>query len=234
MSGAASAHGAPPPPAATGAHSLRAPPRTRRAYDSEEDRWQARQEAAVQAAKVRATQRRQAALLASYRERCDAQQQADQHNLWSKLRHQQQGGAGDCGDEAEAGEAHGASAWTHAGGGYGTRQWRADERRWAELEATPPQNLRYADVPWPPDDVLPYLHALASAAPAAQDPQRALRHAYAQACLRWHPDKFMARFGACLQPDDRERVLQRVQGVAQQLTSAWAQLRRGGAPEPWA
>ena len=38
--------------------------------------------------------------------------------------------------------------------------------------------------------------------------------------LRWHPDKFQARFGAALLEADRERVMQRVQAICEVLNAA--------------
>lgn len=37
--------------------------------------------------------------------------------------------------------------------------------------------------------------------------------------MRWHPDKFGARFGGRLAAADKESILAGVQAVAQQLTS---------------
>lgn len=110
-------------------------------------------------------------------------------------------------------------------------------------------------MPWPPLDCEDYLLALAAwdeqqqqqqQAPqqqAAQPPsqraaastpgaaQRAQRRAYARACLRWHPDKFVARLGPLLESADRSRILERVQALSQGLNEAWEalQLRAAGS-----
>lgn len=40
-----------------------------------------------------------------------------------------------------------------------------------------------------------------------------LKHWVRTATLRWHPDKFMASFGAKLHPDDRAAIVQRVHEI---------------------
>lgn len=50
----------------------------------------------------------------------------------------------------------------------------------------------------------------------------AQRAAFREASLRWHPDKFVQRFGEGLAPADRERTLARVQSIAQELNGAWS------------
>lgn len=42
--------------------------------------------------------------------------------------------------------------------------------------------------------------------------------------LRWHPDKFEARFGSLLQPGERESVMQRVKHTSQLLNDVHGQL----------
>lgn len=108
--------------------------------------------------------------------------------------------------------------------------------------------LGLAHVPWPPLGSSEYLAGLSALEqqeagqqqqqqPAAQQQeqgqrsawQRAQRRAYARACLRWHPDKFEARWGRHLAAADRAAVLARVQEVSQGINAAWEQLQRGGA-----
>ena len=106
------------------------------------------------------------------------------------------------------------------------RALQLHERLWAALEgrstaATPHSHsssiiissssdgrIAYADVPWPPLECGDYLLALAALEqqqqqqPLQQQQQRqrrrAQRRAYARACLRWHPDKFVSRWGRLL------------------------------------
>lgn len=110
----------------------------------------------------------------------------------------------------------------------------AYEAKWAALDAWPKHKpIGYADIPWPPA-------AAAARGPQLQiahgeiqlDPQQlrsllfggasgpdAMRLALRKELMRWHPDKFGARFGGRLVPGDREAVLAGVQAVAQQLTA---------------
>lgn len=113
------------------------------------------------------------------------------------------------------------------------------------------QPLTEADIPWPPSDSpTAYLHALIRAeaeadsgrhAPAAHEgpssaqqqqrrqqegASRPARRAYAKACLRWHPDKFLHRFGRALgEGEERARVLARVQAISQGLNQAWEEVQ---------
>ena len=40
-----------------------------------------------------------------------------------------------------------------------------------------------------------------------------LKHWVRTATLRWHPDKFLANFGARLHPEDRQAIIQRVHEI---------------------
>jgi triphosphoribosyl-dephospho-CoA synthetase len=44
--------------------------------------------------------------------------------------------------------------------------------------------------------------------------------------VRWHPDKFVAKFGRRLAAGDRERVLERVNALSQQLNAIGAALQQ--------
>ena len=58
--------------------------------------------------------------------------------------------------------------------------------------------------------------------PAGSRPAtRSLREAFKVAALRWHPDKFCARFGPLLASPDRDAVLRRVSDLAQQVNREW-------------
>ncbi|KAL4420708.1 hypothetical protein ABPG75_010364 [Micractinium tetrahymenae] len=109
--------------------------------------------------------------------------------------------------------------------------------------------LGLATVPWPPLASTEYVAGLAALeqqeaeqqrrqqrqAGAQQQEQeqrsawqRAQRRAYARACLRWHPDKFEARWGQHLAAAERAAVLARVQEVSQGINAAWEQLQQEG------
>lgn len=43
--------------------------------------------------------------------------------------------------------------------------------------------------------------------------------------VRWHPDKFVAKFGRWLIPGEKERILQRVNGISQVLNALHAEIQ---------
>jgi hypothetical protein len=110
------------------------------------------------------------------------------------------------------------------------------EARWAEVEAQAAASsesseiilLAFDDVPWPPFEALDDYLVEMAAGGGGGGGHRALRRAYRQACLRWHPDKFAARWGRAVREGDRERVAQRVHQLSQAINQAWAGMRSGG------
>ncbi|KAF6252306.1 hypothetical protein COO60DRAFT_1644158 [Scenedesmus sp. NREL 46B-D3] len=120
----------------------------------------------------------------------------------------------------------------------------AYESKWAALDAWPKHKpIAYKDIPWPPAAAAAAAAAAGGAGrlPGRQqhtagelqlDPQQlrallfggaagpdAMRLALRRELMRWHPDKFGARFGSRLAAGDKEAVLAGVQAVAQQLTA---------------
>jgi len=85
--------------------------------------------------------------------------------------------------------------------------------------------IRYDDVPW----VLPEVEQ-----PTKDQLGKVLFHSIQEAdtrrkvlrreLVRWHPDKFVAKFGRRLEEDDRERILQRVTKMIQTLTALHAEV----------
>ncbi|EFJ40308.1 hypothetical protein VOLCADRAFT_108227 [Volvox carteri f. nagariensis] len=148
----------------------------------------------------------------------------------------------------EAGPAAGPLDLTAARVAYDARWAQLDQEAAAgAVLASPPAPLRYSDIPWPleptqptpagqsqgvrggapppppPPPSPPSAEALRNflllGATGPSDVKRRLR----AELLRWHPDKFGARFGARLAaagPAQREAALIRVQQLAQVLTQA--------------
>ncbi len=94
-------------------------------------------------------------------------------------------------------------------------------------------------MPWPPSEA-GLLSALAAreARAGAPDARAAYRRAFRTAALRWHPDKFDARFAAARLRERgargaaaaaataaHEEVAARVRAVAQALNDAWARVQ---------
>lgn len=80
----------------------------------------------------------------------------------------------------------------------------------------PARPLAYGDIPWidePTPEAFNSLVLCGAEGPA--EVKKRLR----MELVRWHPDKFVGRFGARLAPTDRERVLERVKGMSQALNA---------------
>ena len=99
-------------------------------------------------------------------------------------------------------------------------RWAAHESKWAALlaDAASAEPIAYEDVPWPPTT----RGAVSSCAGRGAD--AAKRRTYRRFVLRWHPDKFAARFGARLVDADKERVMERVHDVSRAVVEEWAEL----------
>ena len=100
-------------------------------------------------------------------------------------------------------------------------RWAAHESKWAALlaDAASAETIAYEDVPWPPTT----RSAVSSCAGRGADAAK-LRRTYRRFVLRWHPDKFAARFGARLVDADKERVMERVNEVSRAVVEEWAAL----------
>ncbi|KAI3430982.1 hypothetical protein D9Q98_009386 [Chlorella vulgaris] len=237
-----------------------------RSYDSEEERYKARQQAAQRGAAVRATASAAADLLGAYRARQQARRELEDGALRAKLE-QQQG--------RHAGEWQTGDGWPdHSrlsgddGGEARSRGWvrlvQQHEQCWQALEQRMPAasaepaarqpcgssspsstntsgRLAFCDVPWPPLDSAAYLQGLIALQQQQQqravgqqrdEVRRAARRAYAHACLRWHPDKFVARWGPLLEDSDREAILHQVHELLQSINEAWGAKQREWATQP--
>ena len=93
--------------------------------------------------------------------------------------------------------------------------------------------VRETDVPWPPDEkaLLTQMAAIErgkipSTGHSKQDAAAAYKRAFRKASLRWHPDKFAAKFSSKMHPDEAARVAARVQGVSQAINDAWSALNK--------
>ena len=100
-------------------------------------------------------------------------------------------------------------------------RWAAHESKWAALlaDAASAEPIAYEDVPWPPTT----RGAVSSCAGRGADAAKR-RRTYRRFVLRWHPDKFAARFGARLVDADKERVMERVHDVSRAVVEEWAEL----------
>lgn len=100
------------------------------------------------------------------------------------------------------------------------------EEAWTRLEQIANTNdnletLRYDDIPWPPfgADLGRYLMALANFL-RGNGQSVTTRRAFAQAQLRFHPDKFRHRHSHRVSEADRERIMAEMHRVSQGLNEA--------------
>lgn len=92
--------------------------------------------------------------------------------------------------------------------------------------------IRINDIPWPPAEgsVLAQMAVLerwsdrSDIANRSKAASTAYRRAFRKASLRWHPDKFSAKFGRHLHPDDADEITMRVQNVSQSINDEWNEL----------
>lgn len=100
------------------------------------------------------------------------------------------------------------------------KEWERHDQAWATFQAKPPNPLLPSSVPWPPcnGDILEFAEKLW----APGSPKRA----YRVACRRWHPDKFLQRFGELVPQTDMPDLTSRVNEVFQAITAQWETTQR--------
>mmetsp|Transcript_44523 Transcript_44523/g.100329 ORF Transcript_44523/g.100329 Transcript_44523/m.100329 type:complete len:217 (-) Transcript_44523:78-728(-) len=102
-----------------------------------------------------------------------------------------------------------------AGASLYLQEWMKHDLAWQRFQAEPPCPLSAIDVPWPPcgDDILEFCEKLS--APGCP------KQAYRIACKRWHPDKFLQRYGSSIVPDDLPALTLRLNETFQAVTNQW-------------
>lgn len=95
------------------------------------------------------------------------------------------------------------------------REWELHDEAWAMFQEKPPYPLSVDCVPWPPcnKDVLEFCERLH--APGER------KQAYRIACRRWHPDKFLQRYGSLVEPEDLPGLTMRLNDVFQAVSTQW-------------
>lgn len=98
--------------------------------------------------------------------------------------------------------------------------WVEHERAWEAFESNPPSFVGYAHVPWPPttDGMIQGMASVGG--PSTQNVN--MKKVYRHATMRWHPDKFMSKFGARLIEAEKELIHDRVMDISQCLNRAWS------------
>ena len=138
-----------------------------------------------------------------------------------------EGGGGGDGVASDRGDVSDASPAKASAGRAAekARRWANHEAKWDALltsSATSAEPIGYDDIPWPPST----RRLLAWSAKGCDD-AAGTRATYRRLLLRWHPDKFSARFAHRLADEDKERVLERVTAIAQAVKEQWGRLEGG-------
>jgi hypothetical protein len=115
------------------------------------------------------------------------------------------------------------------------RRWARHEKRWLAFanDEDSTRAISYDDVPWPPS-TKGMLSAVADAEMADDETEQketdalrtkkrfvATRRAYRRLVLRWHADKFAARFSARLADADADLIMARVGDVSRAVVEQW-------------
>ena len=116
------------------------------------------------------------------------------------------------------------------------RRWARHEKRWLAFanDEDSTRAISYDDVPWPPS-TKGMLSAAADAEMADDETEQketdelrtkkrfvATRRAYRRLVLRWHADKFAARFSARLADADADLIMARVGDVSRAVVEQWS------------
>jgi len=115
-----------------------------------------------------------------------------------------------------------------------TKQWEEHESEWKRFTSTTEQPVILTSIPWPPCPS-GLLSGMASVMLGASEDRRisiydAHRKAYKMASLRWHPDKFLHKFGSQLERAEREEILKRVQHISQCINDSWDEIKGRNLP----
>jgi len=115
------------------------------------------------------------------------------------------------------------------------RRWSKFDQRWESLDASAATSrlpLTYNDIPWPPKmakllDRKVSEHekksSSSSSSSAAAAGAAAKKKIYRELLLRWHPDKFMQKYGKRVRAGgDEDRIKERVDAVAKALSASMA------------
>ena len=106
------------------------------------------------------------------------------------------------------------------------RRWSKFDQRWESLDASSATSrlpLTYNDIPWPPK-----MAKLLERKVSEQEKQHqhqgtsiSKKKVYRELILRWHPDKFMQKYGKRVRAGgDEDRIKERVDAVAKALSAS--------------
>ena len=107
------------------------------------------------------------------------------------------------------------------------RRWSKFDQRWESLDAsssTSRHPLTYNDIPWPPK-MAKLLERKISERQDASDATVLKKKVYRELIMRWHPDKFMQKYGKRVRAGgDEDRIKERVDAIAKSLSASMTSL----------
>ena len=119
--------------------------------------------------------------------------------------------------------------------------WDDHEQKWTEFDSTTFREeegkmISMRNVPWPPsEDILQHMAAFEMRQKEEGEDfeceerkvlvaEKIYKKAFRRANLRWHPDKFTARYGKYLDENDRDAILARVEEISMIVNSSYEKL----------
>ena len=107
------------------------------------------------------------------------------------------------------------------------RRWSKFDQRWESLDASSSTSrlpLTYNDIPWPPK-MAKLLERKISERQDASDATVLKKKVYRELIMRWHPDKFMQKYGKRVRAGgDEDRIKERVDAIAKSLSASMTSL----------
>ena len=107
------------------------------------------------------------------------------------------------------------------------RRWSKFDQRWESLDASSSTSrlpLTYNDIPWPPK-MAKLLERKISERQDASDATVLKKKVYRELIMRWHPDKFMQKYGKRVRAGgDEDRIKERVDAIAKALSASMTSL----------
>jgi len=107
------------------------------------------------------------------------------------------------------------------------RRWSKFDQRWESLDASSSTSrlpLTYNDIPWPPK-MAKLLERKISERQDASDATVLKKKVYRELIMRWHPDKFMQKYGKRVRAGgDEDRIKERVDAIAKSLSVSMTSL----------
>lgn len=104
-------------------------------------------------------------------------------------------------------------------GDLGTRRAKYEVQWHAFASADKSRDIQYSDVPWLVEDLTEDKAQLTAFVLYGAISVEERRKRSRAELMRWHPDKFTAKFGARLIAKDRQQILHKVNAMSQLLNS---------------